>query len=504
MAQQASRINLTWWRRSWATVILLPVLVAVLRAAAAAPLIHLVLGADFGLSGGQGAPWPAALAMVGLIGYWSARWLFAPGRDLGNARLASFGLWLVVTAVWLSLEPDYDVPGTPRELLFLVTDYAYLLPSIILGFVAWWQGMNWAMEPMRFRPDPLREAVRDAWVALVAGIVLAAWVGGDIGREALSSAAVAVPVAIACSIALVAAGEVVAAREVARERGGRLPGWGRWLGVSGVVAGVIVLGALLVSLVVGPDALGSVLGFALMLLRWAVLGVFWVIFAIVWAIYWVVSNIVGWLGISLPELGPQEMPEMGPMEEEPLPQENRETQPLPIEWILVLRWGAVGIALLVAALLIWRFTVARRAGDIEEDGDIWRERVFSADLAKKQLRDLFRRRGHGPRPRPLDLTHPPRTVREAYRYVTVLGAREGVARAETETATRYSARLTRTWPDTRAPIDALTTRYHRARYGDRPDAGPDLADAQSEWAEVWRLREEERQRAERQREQRGR
>ena len=481
----------SWWRQRWAPAVLLPALLATLKAAAAAPLVHLLLGADFGLSDGRGAPWPAALAVIGLIAHWSARALFAPGRPLGRARAGTVVLWLLVTTIWLGLEPDYDLPATPREVLFLVTDYAYLLPSFILSFVAWWQGISWAMEPLRFRPDPLREAVRNSWVALIVGIVLAAWVGREIGREALESAASAVPVAIACSVALVAAGEIVAARDVARQRGGRAPAWGRWLGVSGVVAAIVVVSALLVSLVLEPAALGAVLSAVLTLLRWAVLAVFWVMFGIVYVIYWVISHLIDWLGVTMPELAPRELPQMDPIEREPVSEEPGAERLAP-EWILLMRWGAVGLALLVAALLIWRFTFARRSAETEEDSDIWRERVFSADLAKKQLRDLFRRRGHGARSRPLDLTRPPRTVREAYRYVTVLAAREGVPRAAPETATRYSARLTQTWPETRAPVESLTHRYHRARYGDHSDEGSDLDEARAEWGEVWRLREQER------------
>ncbi|MBA2277319.1 MAG: DUF4129 domain-containing protein, partial [Chloroflexia bacterium] len=160
------------------------------------------------------------------------------------------------------------------------------------------------------------------------------------------------------------------------------------------------------------------------------------------------------------------------------------------EWILLIRWVALGIGLIIAMLLIWRFTRARRADDAPDAEDAWRERVFSADLAKKQLRDLLRRRRHGVRTHLIDLSRPPRTVREAYRYLATLGAREGVARAEPETATRYSARLSRAWPASDTPIAALTARYHRVRYGDHLDPGPDLAAAVEEWEAVWRQRRE--------------
>lgn len=483
------RGRVSWWRQGWATAFLLPVLVAALKAAAVAPLVHLLLGEHFGLSGGRGAPWPVALAIVGLIGFWSTRLLFRAEEVPARARIVSIALWVVVTAVWLSLEPDYDVPFPLRELPFLVTDHAYLLPAIILGFVAWWQGMTWANDPRRFGADALREAVRDAWIALVVGIVLAGWAGGEMGREALSSAGVAVPVAIVCSVALIAAGEVVAAREVAQRRGGRAPAWGRWLSLSGVVAGVVVVAALLVSLVVGPDALGTVFGSVLTLLRWAVLGIAYLMFGIIFVIYWLISGIVGMFGWVLPEMAPEQFP-LGGATPAQLPMEEQETEQLAPEWILLIRWVAFGIGLLIAALIIWRFARARRAGAVEESGETSRERVFSADLARRQLRDLLRRRRHGERTRRLDLSRPPRTVREAYRYLAVLAARQGQPRADPETATRFSARLARAWPAAADPIADLTAHYHRVRYGDHPDPGPELEAAVADWQQVWRQRQE--------------
>ena len=52
-------------RQRWPTLIVLPVLIAILGAAALTPLLEVFLGESFGLSGGREAPWTWLLAFVG-------------------------------------------------------------------------------------------------------------------------------------------------------------------------------------------------------------------------------------------------------------------------------------------------------------------------------------------------------------------------------------------------------------------------------------------------------
>jgi hypothetical protein len=118
--------------------------------------------------------------------------------------------------------------------------------------------------------------------------------------------------------------------------------------------------------------------------------------------------------------------------------------------------------------------------------------VFSADLAKKQLRDLFRRRHRDQRPPPLDLNGQPATVRETMLYLQTLARRQDVGRREAETPDDFVRRLRGTWIGLGAPLNDLAARYERIRYGELADTAesPDHRPAIEDWAHIWRARKD--------------
>jgi hypothetical protein len=181
-----------------------------------------------------------------------------------------------------------------------------------------------------------------------------------------------------------------------------------------------------------------------------------------------------------PKTQPPKAPPSGPQQQ--LPQH----EPGPLEHALLIRWIAIGIALIVVSIIIFR--LSRRGQTEQGDGVMEEERdsVFSADLAKKQLRDLFRRR-HGPAAPPhLDLDTPPATAREAMLYLEVLANREGVGREEAETPSDFAARLRGIWSGTGGALSDLTGSYHEVRYGDRDDSERTLV--AGAWLQIWRRR----------------
>lgn len=474
-------------RRSWANWLLLPILVAILKAAALAPLIHLILGPEFGLTAHRQAPWPGAVAIIGLIAFWSTLFLFKDDPAPISSRVAAVVLWLVVTGWWIALEPGYGLPKA-YELSTLVTSHAYVLPLAVLSFIAWLVGMKWAGDSFLFVPDSLREVVRNAWIFLGASIVLAALVRNSAGHHALASAKLAVPVAIICSVGLVASSEIMAARETATRRGGKAPEWGRWLTIAAAIAGVIAIVALIIAVILGPDGMRTIIDGILRLGYWLALGIGYALFGIVYVVYWIIYGIY-W--VLHPLFGNLKMPQP-PQAQQPAQQNQNQLQqhppaPLSHEWIMLARWIGVGLGVLIAAFVIYRMTHARARTAEATDRDESRESMFSADLARRQLRDLFRRHGRD-RHKPLDLSQPPGDVREAYRYLTVLAARQGLGREESETPRTYATRLTATWTDVHDPVTDLTGRYQRVRYGDYAD-DPDREGALADWHAVYERHE---------------
>jgi hypothetical protein len=475
-------------RRGWANWLLLPVLVAILKAAAVAPLIHLILGPEFGLTAHHPAPWPGALAIIGLLGFWAALLLFRGDPVPKWARVAMIVLWLLATAFWIELEPGYSLPRI-TGIQTLVTSHAYVLPLVVCSWLAWYLGMHWAGDAFLFVPDSLREIVRNAWIFLAAMIVLGALVRTGAGHNALVSAKTAVPVAIVCSVGLIASSEILAARETAVRRGGKAPEWGRWLTIAAGIAGVIAILALIIAVILGPDGMKAIIDGILHLGYLIALGIGYALFGIVYVLYWIIYGIY-W--VLRPLLGNMKMPQPPRAQQQQAQQQQQlqQNQPAALshEWIMIARWVGLGIGVLIAAFIIWRMTRAKVRVPEDTGADESRESLFSGDLARRQLRDLFRRRGRE-RVRKLDLTQPPNSVREAYRYLTVLAARQGLGREEAETPHGYATRLTATWSDVHDPVTDLTGRYQRVRYGDLPD-DPDRAGAIRDWQRVYERHEQ--------------
>lgn len=154
------------------------------------------------------------------------------------------------------------------------------------------------------------------------------------------------------------------------------------------------------------------------------------------------------------------------------------------QYAILLRWVALFLVVALVGIILFRLT--RRPAAVDDDGNVdeHRDSVFSTDLAKQQLRDLFRRRHREGKPPRLDLDQPPRSVRETMTYLEVLARRQGEERRPDETATDFSARLRAHWPGLGAPLVQLPEHYDRVRYGEVTEAG-DEEFARRTWSEIW-------------------
>lgn len=468
-------------RHEWPRLVVLPALVALIGTAVAAPLVEMFLGPHFGLSGGREAPWPWSLVIIACLGFWAAIALESTklSREASTATLMVLGLAVIVG--WWALDPVWDVRPLLRDPVSLVGDNGHFVVPLMVGIGFWVQGLRLAFEPALMGAEAIRERVRFAIVALGLAMALAGLIGGDMGEAGISTAIVALPVLLVSSAAAIAAAEMASTRRLAARRHTTAPGWDRWARTSGGAALFLLVVVGIGALFLGPGALQLVVdgmaalwhGIATVLL-WIVYGIVYVIYYVYRFVAWIINSIFGDVvrPMELPEMGGQ----MAPPEEEVLPPEVVESEPN-----LVLRWIALGLALVIVALIV--FFMARRRASVDGDGDIEEERssIFSAALARKQLRDLFRRKPRPERPRRLDLERDPESVREVMLYLQVLASRQGYGRETSETPRDFAGRLAAEWPGLREPLDIVRGRYERVRYGETEE---DRREAVQAWRQI--------------------
>jgi hypothetical protein len=475
-------------QKNWPTLVVLPALVAIMGAAAASPLIAMFLGPDFGLSGGREAPWPWALALIGMVAFWSAAILDRStlSRNASSAILVALGLGMIV--LWWAIEPVWDVMPVVRNPISLVRGNGHLVLPLLIGLGVWVTGLRKAFSPGALGPEIIRENARNSFVVLAVSMALAGLIGGDMGGAGISASIVALPVILVCSAGAVAASEMDNTRRMAARRHTAAPGWDRWARVFGGTAIALLIVTGVGALFLGPGALDLMVDG--MRGIWTVIAtvILWVMYAVIYAVYYI-YRFIAWIINSIfgDVLSPVEMPQMEGVAPPPEEETLLPNEPGGSEYATLLRWVALGIAILVVVIII--FMLARRRSVETDDGDVDEERssIFSAALARKQLRDLFRRKPKADRPRRLDLARDPDSVRESMVYLQVLAARQDVPREPFETPRDFSNRLSAEWSGLEEPLRIIRDRYERVRYGETDE---DHQAAIAAWREIWSSRKD--------------
>ena len=476
-------------RYTWPSLIMIPALVGILYACAFAVLIKLFLGPTFGLSDGHPAPWPGAIAVVFLLSFWTNRFLGRWERAGILGQVVTFVAWAVVWLGWIAIDPAFDESTFWSHPDRLVRDDAWLIPSLLISLVTWWLGLSYAASIASISAEELRTTVQRCWLVLFGSIILAAIVGGEAGDAGIEAARIAVPLQLLVSVALVAGAETEVTRRMAFRRGGTAPGWGRWLRLVGAVGAGIVLITVIVLALLSPGALDAIMAGIVTVLRWIGFVLQYVLYAIVWTIFTILGAIARLFNALFGDMfGPVEPPQMPIAPQmESVDQMEVQEETGTWEYAYLLRWGALGAVILTVVIVLFRLT--QRPASDEDDGimDEQRESVFSADLARQQLRDLFRRRHKDAPPPRLDLEKPPADLRETMVYLEVLARRQGEGRRPDETPEDFAARLRAHWAGVSAPLVQFPGQYDRVRYGEEVQPG-DADEAARTWSQIWSAR----------------
>lgn len=433
--------------------------------------------------------------LIWLASFWTTRAISRLAVGARAGQLVSLVCWLLTLLLWFAAEPVYREARIWSDPGSLVQGNAYLIPPLLISMITWWQGIRYATDQSSLTAEDTRGTVQRSWLIMGGSIVLAIFVGGDTGDLAMRAARIAVPLLLILSLALVAGAELETTRRIAVRRGGHPPGWARWFRlVSGLSTFVVVITIVVLALL-GPHVLGAVVEvmFAVLRLVGTVIG--YILYAVLFTLFQIIMGFV-WLleelfGDIFGPITPPEAPVINPpVGEELFPEEQEATEQW--EYAILLRWVVLGLVLIALAVVLFRIT--RRSSPASDEGIVeeHRDSVFSADLARQQLRDLFRRRQREERHRPLDLDGNPADVRDVMRYLETLAVRQGVGRREAETSSDFLERLRAVWSGVSPSLLDFNGRYQQIRYGDHPDTrdGPEYGPALRDWTEVWARRKD--------------
>ncbi len=457
--------------------ILLPIFLGALRAAPFAPFFAMFLGAEFGLSGGRPAPSAWALAVIGAIGFWSVRIL---PRLLRNAVVLNIAFVVVGIACWygwMALEPNWDVPGNP-----IAIANTELVWTFLVAIVFWILTLRLALDEREQSSEGVRGIMVRSLVAILAATLIAGFVDDDMGADGLRASFIALPVALVAGVGAVGMSEMASTRAIARRRGTTVPGWNRWARSFAGTATILLLVTFAAALVLGPGFIDMVLDGLALAWRGIATAILWVLYGIMYVFVYIYRGIAWLLGLFFDtELPTIEVPEQG-MQGTPEPvalPEQGEVEPW---WFApYLRFAGLVALVLVGLALLVRFARFRTAADVT-DGEEERSSVFSGSLLKQQIRNLFQRRSGAERPRKLDLSSDPASVRESMLYLQTLAMRLGTPRRPSETPHDFTVRLRREWPALDGPLQEIRRRYERVRYGETED---DRAAVVAAWREIW-------------------
>jgi hypothetical protein len=469
-----------WLNSNWLDL-LISVLVAIIDIAIIAPWILLLL-----ISTGQDSMdplVPIGAGVIGVISFWIARELLKQSWDLAAMRAVSLGAWLVMIIVWFGLVTDagFAAPWRFIDNVFAFDRAAFGL--LILGAIVWWRGLWLASTEDLFEPEFVRMAVVRTVVAQVSVLIVAGLFWETVSSPIQSLAVYMVPLGFAACLVAATAIQVRTARlNIRASEDQRLPGRG-WLLAGGGIAGAILLLAALVAGTAGREAwqlaiwpIVQVLRGLNWLLDWIILGVALIGYMLLLPIFWLVSRLIE---------DAEEDDFVQEMADEPVFEQDEltgDSDLIPEPVLQVMQWVFVAV---IVGLAIWfamrQLKRLQQKQRDEGEAEI-RESVFSSEALMSDLKSMLGglRRGWMSRQARFNLRRQPETVRDAYQHVIVHAGRQGIPRDERETPRQYSTRLSQAEPDVHDPIDDLTERYIRARYGELT-SDEDVQIAREDW-----------------------
>jgi hypothetical protein len=283
----------------------------------------------------------------------------------------------------------------------------------------------------------------------------------------------------AISLGALAVSSLQSARRFEQQQTGQWFALNRyWLGIVGAVIGALLVGGLFLSQFFAPEAVAGILSGLTVLLDLLARLLYWVVLVaafVVFALFGLIARVFPTAGLSVNPPAIATPPNLADQFKD-LQQQPAGLSP---EAYLALQ---VIAGTLIAAFIILIFALAFRRFKVllEEDVEETRETIFSFDLLKEQLAQLFKRKSQGQ-----GASAPPfaairgddarAQIRRTYQALLAFAAAHGIPRSPGQTPNEYLTSLARGMHIYLEPMMLITEAYVQARYSLTP-ISPDRAD----------------------------
>jgi len=390
------------------------------------------------------------------------------------------GLGTIALTLYLSLDASRPAIWEPRWFGLALHDPGASIVTLIIAVWLWWWGIRTGRERVHY--DLF--ASDFAWGTLMlasAGVIVYATRAAPL-REVVFAL---IPF-FAIGLATLAISNLQSTRRFEGGRTDQALAMNRyWLGTVAAVIGVLLLAGLLLGQLFAPETIAWIVkGLVVVLqgLTWLLLGILIVVAYLIFVpLEWLVGKL-DWSSHTndQPLLNPP--PSLAEQFKD-LSQGHPNIPPQVYVSLQVL----AGVLLVAVIVLIFALAFRRFKTLMEEDVEETREIIFSIDLLKEQLAQLFGRKdtANGVEPEPFVSIvgdDPRAQIRHVYQALLAWAASRNLPRPPGLTPAEYSLWLGDRLLDYREPVTAITRIYQQARYSTAPIPATSVEEVLRAWA----------------------
>lgn len=427
-----------------------------------------------------GLPLVFALLAGGTAAAQSRSFLFKGRR--GALGVALISLAAVGAALYLSVAGERLAPFDSFGIEALIPILPRLLATLALAGALWWWGLLAGRERVGY------DGLARNFVGGLAALLGVAALNSSVSFLPSGALLAYLLAYMGLGLFLLALASIQEARRYESARADHdLPLARHWWSTVAAVVAALLLAALLISRLVAPANLDSLVGAAAAVWGLVAQVISWLIVLVTYPIFWLLTSLASLLQFDQLVLAPP--PETN-MEQGFTLQAGAELQGsvslAPAAQATLGIVGAIGITALI--VLAFLFALRRFGVYVEDDVAEAHESILSLDLIKAQLADLLRRKGTSeplsPPFVPLSGDDPRTQVRRTYQELLAWAAGRGVERSPAMTPDRFHRLLAETYPQHRAQFALITAAYDHARYGLASISSESAAAVVAAWREV--------------------